>query len=86
MIEPRIGEIAAYRTAIGGDDIALFDNIAPEFASAIGSRGIAERARAIFPDLTLDVFDERHHFDPPHRIEPERTARALRAHWARAGG
>jgi len=45
MIEPSIGEIAGYRTAIGGDDIALFDNIAPEFASAIGSRGIAERAR-----------------------------------------
>jgi pimeloyl-ACP methyl ester carboxylesterase len=45
---------------------------------------MAERARAIFPDFTLEVFDERHHFDPPHRIEPERTARALRAHWARA--
>jgi hypothetical protein len=45
MIEPHIGEIAGYRTAIGGDDIALFDNIAPEFASAIGSRGVAERAR-----------------------------------------
>lgn len=45
---------------------------------------MAERARAIFPNFTLDVFDERHHFDPPHRIEPERTARALRAHWARA--
>jgi uncharacterized protein len=44
MIEPRIGEISAYRTAIGGDDIALFDNIAPEFASAIGTRGVAERA------------------------------------------
>jgi pimeloyl-ACP methyl ester carboxylesterase len=47
---------------------------------------IADRAGAIFPSFTLDVFDERHHFDPPHRIEPERTARALRAHWARAGG
>jgi pimeloyl-ACP methyl ester carboxylesterase len=46
---------------------------------------MAERARGIFPDFTLDVFEERHHFDPPHRIEPERTARALRAHWARAG-
>ena len=45
MIEPAIGEIAAYRTAIGGDEIALFDNIAPEFASAIGTRGVAERAR-----------------------------------------
>ena len=45
---------------------------------------MAERASAIFPDFTLDVFDERHHFDPPHRVEPERTARALREHWARA--
>ena len=45
MIEPNIGEIAAYRTAISADEVALFDNIAPEFASAIGSRGIAERAR-----------------------------------------
>jgi pimeloyl-ACP methyl ester carboxylesterase len=47
---------------------------------------MAERAREIFPDFTLDVFTERHHFDPPHRIEPDRTARALRAHWARADG
>jgi len=46
---------------------------------------MASRAREIFPDFTLDVFEERHHFDPPHRIEPDRTARALRAHRARAG-
>jgi pimeloyl-ACP methyl ester carboxylesterase len=45
---------------------------------------MAERARAIFANFTLDVFEERHHFDPPHRIEPERTARALQAHWGRA--
>ncbi len=45
MIEPRIGDIAGYRTMIGAGDVALFDNILPEFASAIGSRGIAERAR-----------------------------------------
>jgi pimeloyl-ACP methyl ester carboxylesterase len=45
---------------------------------------MAERAGAIFPNYTLEVYDERHHFDPPHRTEPERTARALRAHWARA--
>ena len=47
---------------------------------------MAERAREIFPDFTLDIFTERHHFDPPHRMEPERTASALRAHWARADG
>ena len=44
----------------------------------------AERAREIFPDFTLEVFEERHHFDPPHRIEPDRTAEALRRLWARA--
>ena len=45
MIEPRIGEIAGYRAKIGADDVALFDNISPEFASAIGSRSVAQRAR-----------------------------------------
>ena len=38
-------EIAAYRAAIGADGVALFDNIAPEFASAVGTRGVAERAK-----------------------------------------
>jgi pimeloyl-ACP methyl ester carboxylesterase len=45
---------------------------------------MAQRASAIFPDFTLEVFDERHHFDPPHRIEPDRTAEILRSHWARS--
>ncbi len=40
--------------------------------------------RGIFVDFTLDVFEERHHFDPPHRIEPKRLATALRAVWTRA--
>jgi len=44
----------------------------------------AARAREIFPDFTLEVFAERHHFDPPHRREPERTAEVLRGLWARA--
>ena len=45
---------------------------------------IAGRLAATFPDFTLEVFDERHHFDPPHRIEPERLADSLRALWQRA--
>jgi membrane complex biogenesis BtpA family protein len=45
MIEPRIGEIAGYRTAIGAGNVLLFDNIQPEFASALGRRSVAERAR-----------------------------------------
>jgi hypothetical protein len=42
---------------------------------------MAERLAAIFPDFTLETFPERHHFDPPHRIEPERLASSLLALW-----
>lgn len=45
MIEPRIGEIAGYRAAIGAGNVLLFDNIQPEFASALGRRSVADRAR-----------------------------------------
>jgi uncharacterized protein len=45
MIAPAIGDLAGYRTAIGADDVAFFDNISPEFSSAVGSRTIADRAR-----------------------------------------
>lgn len=45
IIEPRIGDIAAYRRAIGAADVALFDNISPEFSSALGRRTLADRAR-----------------------------------------
>ena len=40
---------------------------------------IATRLSRVFPDFELEVFEERHHFDPPHRIEPERLADSLRA-------
>jgi pimeloyl-ACP methyl ester carboxylesterase len=43
----------------------------------------AERLGKVFPDFTLEVFEERHHFDPPHRTEPGRLARSLHALWAR---
>jgi pimeloyl-ACP methyl ester carboxylesterase len=45
---------------------------------------MAERLRGAFPDFSLALFPERHHFDPPHRAEPERYARALEALWRRA--
>ena len=45
---------------------------------------IATRLSRVFPDFQLEVFEERHHFDPPHRIEPERLADSLRALWRRA--
>jgi pimeloyl-ACP methyl ester carboxylesterase len=45
---------------------------------------MAERLAAVFPDFTLETFADRHHFDPPHRIEPERLAASLLALWERA--
>ena len=45
---------------------------------------IAKRLSGVFPDFELEVFEERHHFDPPHRIEPDRLARSLRRLWQRA--
>lgn len=45
---------------------------------------IAERLAAIFPDFSLETFSTRHHFDPPHRVEPQRLANSLIALWQRA--
>ena len=45
---------------------------------------IATRLSDVFPDFHLEVFEQRHHFDPPHRIEPERLADSLGALWGRA--
>ena len=45
---------------------------------------MARRLNGVFPDFELEVFEERHHFDPPHRIEPERLAASLTKLWQRA--
>jgi pimeloyl-ACP methyl ester carboxylesterase len=45
---------------------------------------MAERLGGVFPDFSVEVFPDRHHFDPPHRIEPARVAASLRSLWARA--
>jgi len=45
---------------------------------------MASRLARVFPDFTLEVFEDRHHFDPPHRAEPERLTASLRDLWARA--
>jgi hypothetical protein len=89
---------AGLRTIIGAFasstlPLAALRAFEPPVYFAVGGRSnpdyyaqMAERARAIFADITVEVFDERHHFDPPHRTEPEHTARALRALWARPRG
>ena len=45
---------------------------------------MADRLAAILPDFTIETFPERHHFDPPHRVEPVRLADSLLALWERA--
>jgi len=45
---------------------------------------IAKRLDTVFSDFDLEVFEDRHHFDPPHRMEPERLADSLKALWQRA--
>ena len=37
---------------------------------------------SLFPDIKVEVYEGLHHFNPPHRAEPERFARALRELWA----
>ncbi len=43
---------------------------------------LAHRLGEVFRDFTVEVFSERHHFDPPHRAEPERLAESLRNFWS----
>jgi pimeloyl-ACP methyl ester carboxylesterase len=45
---------------------------------------MSERLAGVFGDFTSEVYEGRHHFDPPHRAEPQRFAAALHSHWARA--
>ena len=45
---------------------------------------IAGRLAVVFPDFAVETFPERHHFDPPHRAEPERLAGLLVELWLRA--
>jgi len=44
----------------------------------------AERLSSAFPDFTLEVFEDCHHFEPPHRTRPDQLAGSLRALWANA--
>ena len=45
---------------------------------------MAERLSRIFPDFNIETFPDRHHFDPPHRVEPQHLASSLLAVWQRA--
>jgi pimeloyl-ACP methyl ester carboxylesterase len=44
---------------------------------------MADRLARAFPNFTLERFEERHHFDPPHRLEAQRLAASLVSLWQR---
>lgn len=81
-----IGAFEAYEP-----DFDVFRRFDRPVYFALGGRGnpdlyarMAARLGGVFPDFTLDVYADRHHFDPPHRIEPARVAKALLDLWGRA--
>ena len=45
---------------------------------------IATRLSRVFPNFELEVFEERHHFDPPHRIEPDAARGLTESTWRRS--
>jgi pimeloyl-ACP methyl ester carboxylesterase len=71
-------DVAALRAFDRPVYFALGDRSNPDYYGRM-----ADRLAAIFPDFTVETFSERHHFDPPHRIEPERLANSLVALWQR---
>ena len=92
MAKRPAGLHAILRTFLGSDlDLAALRLFDRPVWFALGGRSnpdyfalMAERLAGVFPDFNVEVFPDRHHFDPPHRIEPARVAASLRSLWARA--
>jgi pimeloyl-ACP methyl ester carboxylesterase len=78
------------RDELDPDDLRRFDRPVYYALGALSNPAlyeeIAKRLGGVFADFELEVFEERHHFDPPHRIEPERLASSLERVWRRAAG
>jgi membrane complex biogenesis BtpA family protein len=52
---PDAGKLLRYRRQLDAEHIAIFMNITPEFASTIGTRGIAKTARSVAVSSLADV-------------------------------
>ena len=52
---PEAGKLARFRSQIGGENIKVFHNVVPEFASPLGSRSAAERATSAVVSSLADV-------------------------------
>ena len=68
---PDAAAFARYRTAIDADDVLVMANITPEFASPLGSRTVAERARSAAVSSLVDVLLIA---GPMAGAEPDRNA------------
>lgn len=51
---PDAAALYRYRHQINADDVRIFDNIMPEFASPLGTRSIAQRARSAIVSSLVD--------------------------------
>jgi hypothetical protein len=52
---PDAAALLRYRSQIDAEDVLLMGNITPEFASPLGSRSVAQRARSAVTSSLLDV-------------------------------
>ena len=52
---PDAGQLYRYRSQIDADDVLVMANITPEFASPLGSRSVAQRARSAVTSSLIDV-------------------------------
>jgi membrane complex biogenesis BtpA family protein len=52
---PNAGEVLRYRQNIGAARVRVFYNIVPEFASTLGTRNVAQRARSVATSCLPDV-------------------------------
>lgn len=52
---PNAGKLARFRRQIGGDNIRVFYNVVPEFASPLGSRTAVQRAHSAVVSSLADV-------------------------------
>jgi pimeloyl-ACP methyl ester carboxylesterase len=94
MAKRPAGVLAVLEAFFASDeDVEGLGSFARPVWFAVGGRShpdyyarMADRLATVVPDFTIERFPERHHFDPPHRIEPQRVAASLTALWDRAEG
>jgi len=78
----------AYKTYhLDRDRFRQFDHPVYFATGSLSTRFFERAAKTLaglFPDMQVEEYEGRSHFDPPHRAEAERFTRALQALWARS--